>query len=78
MDLLWYRGRRGAGHGRPVPPRPGRLQTPDLERWEGGEPAWDSGSLLARLRGVPNEVGENEGWDDRAPDVVGSGEERAA
>jgi MFS family permease len=30
----------------------GRLQTPDLERWtSGGEPAWESPSLLSRVRG---------------------------
>ena len=28
----------------------GRLQTPDLERWAGGEPAWMSPPLLGRLR----------------------------
>jgi MFS family permease len=28
----------------------GRLQTPDLERWNGGEPAWTSPRLFARLR----------------------------
>jgi MFS family permease len=28
----------------------GRLQVPDLERWTGGEPAWESPPLLSRLR----------------------------
>jgi uncharacterized membrane protein required for colicin V production len=27
----------------------GRLQTPDLERWQQGEPAWQSQPLAARL-----------------------------
>ncbi len=31
----------------------GRLQTPDLERWAGGEPAWTSPPLLGRLRHAP-------------------------
>ena len=31
----------------------GRLQTPDLERWAGGEPAWMSPPLLGRLRRAP-------------------------
>lgn len=29
----------------------GRLQTPDLETWTHGEPAWESTPLLSRLRG---------------------------
>jgi hypothetical protein len=28
-----------------------RLQTPDLESWTNGEPAWESTSLFSRLRG---------------------------
>jgi MFS family permease len=31
----------------------GRLRTPDLERWAGGEPAWTSPPLLGRLRQPP-------------------------
>ena len=31
----------------------GRLQTPDLARWAGGEPAWMSPPLLGRLRRAP-------------------------
>lgn len=31
----------------------GRLQTPDLQRWESGEPAWDSPPLLQRTGWVP-------------------------
>ena len=32
----------------------GRLQTPDLDRWTGGEPAWESPPLFARLRHSPD------------------------
>ena len=31
----------------------GRLQTPDLERWQHGEPAWDTPRLLSRVLGRP-------------------------
>ncbi|MCU1491145.1 MAG: Drug resistance transporter EmrB/QacA subfamily [Acidimicrobiaceae bacterium] len=46
----------------------GRLQIPDLERWqEHGEPAWVSPPLLARLSGRPASEGAFGARPDRAP-----------
>jgi MFS family permease len=62
----------------------GRLQTPDLERWTGGEPAWESLPLFAWLRGAGGEAGgagADEGQPGQAAGLSGDDaarEDRAA
>jgi predicted MFS family arabinose efflux permease len=53
---------------------PRRLQRPDLERWQEGEPAWDSSPLFAALRSPQNAPGNGRGrWVARHRKLTGRG-----
>lgn len=56
----------------------GRLQVPDLERWDAGEPAWESPPLLARLRGPTGGAGDAVPAEGRDGQPAGFGDDDAA